>query len=105
MGSGWRAAWVRLWRQHMPAAEQLAWWMGQLAPASGSERRLRLAHQRPRLYALCSVEYIELVAELLGPVAGEGTAQNAHAEGDVHALHQCTRCHARACAPCTQGRG
>lgn len=62
----------QLWEQHMPPGAAVAWWMQQLAPAEARGGWLPHLHeQRQRVYALCSLDYLELVGKLLGPVAGE----------------------------------
>lgn len=63
----------RLWEGLLPAEERLAWWGQQSARAS----------QR-----LCSAEYLDLLGQLLGPVAGER-----HLTSTVHFIH--ARAHAR----------
>ena len=70
----WRPGLVQLWQQFMPAAaQQISWWMSQLAVPCSGEQQGRLDQQRQRLSTVCSVDYIQLIQELLGPVAGERT--------------------------------
>ena len=61
-----------LWRQHMDPAAALAWWQERLgcAPGGGGGEGQR-SQPRHRLHALCGTEFVELVGQLMGPVAGE----------------------------------
>lgn len=73
----WRPGLVQLWRQHMPAAAAVDWWMQQTAAPGGSEGRCSLSRQQQRLSAICSTDYLSLIGELLGPVAGKVAVQHA----------------------------
>lgn len=77
----WRPGLVQLWRQHMPAAAAVDWWMQQTAAPGASEGRCSLSRQQQRLSAICSTEYLGLIGELLGPVAGKVAVQHAQQAG------------------------
>lgn len=77
----WRPGLVQLWRQHMPAAAAVDWWMQQTGAPGGSEGRCSLSRQQQRLSAICSDDYLSLIGELLGPVAGKMAVQHAQQAG------------------------